>query len=135
VGGLIQLNGAKKPSMVEQNELLQRMYLRLRRRYWTTKHLKLPALTKVVVAFVRMDEFEGRHVFDSEKRDPDQISYLLIDAALMGCPEDCERVLLHEMAHLYVDRHRKAKGESSHGPMWKAEMTRLFMAGAFWPHL
>ena len=121
----------RSTSIVEKNLELQLLYLELRRKYWTRHGRKLPGLDRVLVSFVKLS-FDGRHIWEADRRkDPDQLSYLPIDRELWGCDRELRETLLHEMAHVAVDRLGKKRGEPEHGPTWEREIARLFHAGAY----
>jgi predicted SprT family Zn-dependent metalloprotease len=106
------------------------MFLSLRKRYWTDENRDLPSLDRVLVGFVDMKEFDGRHIYDHRPYlNPDKLHFIPIGSELIGNEEECEQTLLHEMAHLAASRSLK-DGDDSHGPAWRAEMARLVRLGA-----
>jgi hypothetical protein len=106
------------------------MFLDLRRRFWIEEKRKLPGLDQVLVGFVKMGEFDGRHIYDPrEFYNPDHIHFILIADRMIDDPGEVEQSLLHEMAHLAAEAKLK-DGEDSHGQAWTDEMIRLVKLGA-----
>lgn len=110
-------------------------FKKMRYRYWTSKGLFIPSV--VDVAF--------RNVKKHDKdicRPVARISYEILPCktrvmpTISICPEHkflycaTKMSLLHEMAHLYVDRNFNGR-HHGHGKTFHAEIDRLYSLGAF----
>lgn len=121
-------SGKKKPSpLVTANTELQEEFCELRTRYWIRQGKWLPPLGHVMVGYCTKLDNEYGYLYRIKKHTD---FTLAIDAALVFDPDERRRTLLHEMAHLYLRRHRD-KGNVGEHPRWRNEIARLVRLGAY----